>query len=845
MKRAIALFLNQVHGYFQASILRIVREFAQGADLDLFVLAGLSLRGDPSSARVNNPALDLVASPRIAGILLAGTIIEVEERESIANFLRELGKPVFSISNRMPGLPCVLSDSRTGIIGAVEHLARDHGRKRIAYLGGPDWSYESDDRLQAYREGLRSIGVEPDPSLEFAGTFVHQSGRNLAEARARGDVPPFDALISANDAMAIGFQAAGEALGIDVPRDVALCGFDDDPEALVLPKPLSTVRQPFARLYRVAGEALLRQMAGGPPSIENIYVPTEFVVRESCGCAVSRIIPAAEGRGLTMKGLKPATEGRAAERGGFSVEVSPERPLAYGNDAARLLGALMAEARGEAVAGSFRAEVEFVLETRKLAGIDLADLPSTLAGLLQAATAKEPDSGWLERARIPLLEGNLMMAKAIGDQHIRDIRYLRDAISLVNTFSQDIGKARNEEPGTPTDRGTPLLARAIADKLDRVLPEARIGYCALSLFPEGGSGTAPEESVLYYSIGARNEGRGLPLPFRTADILPDSALPRGSEHFSCIALPLVDSDLIFGFLFFRDEGLGQDYSLPEIFRSQVSNALGRARIAAELFEKETRERVETEKLAAMGTLVAGVAHEINTPIGVCVTAASHVSALVARLRESHRGGGLTRGELADFLGDASETASILSANLDRAAALVSSFKKVAVDASSEERRFFRLKEYMGDILAALSPRLKRTRLRFEIDCPEDLEIDSYPGAFSQVFTNLIVNSISHGYAEPAEGVIRIETSLADGLLTWVYRDDGRGIPPEIAGKIFDPYFTTRRDSGGSGLGLYIVYNIVAGVFKGRISVGAAPGGGAQFTLTIPIGEGEYRYAGRL
>ena len=152
---------------------------------------------------------------------------------------------------------------------------------------------------------------------------------------------------------------------------------------------------------------------------------------------------------------------------------------------------------------------------------------------------------------------------------------------------------------------------------------------------------------------------------------------------------------------------------------------------------------------------------------------------------------------------------------------------------------------MGDILAALSLRLKRTRLRFEIACPEDLEIDSYPGAFSQVMTNLLVNSISHGYAELAEGLVSIDASLADGLLTWIYRDDGKGIPPEIMGRIFDPYFTTSRDSGGSGLGLYIVYNIVAGVFKGRISVGAAPGGGAQFTLTIPIGEGEYRYAGRL
>lgn len=284
--------------------------------------------------------------------------------------------------------------------------------------------------------------------------------------------------------------------------------------------------------------------------------------------------------------------------------------------------------------------------------------------------------------------------------------------------------------------------------------------------------------------------------------------------------------------------------MHEIFRSQISNALGRARIIAELFERETRERVEAEKFATMGKLVAGIAHEINTPIGVCVTAASHSGSRAAKMRKSFEADSLTRSELEAFLDDGAQTADILASNLDRAASLVSSFKRIAVDSSSEERRFFRLKDYMNDILATLSPRLKRTALRFEIVCPEDLEIDSYPGAFSQVFTNLVLNSIAHGYDEPIEGSIRIDAELKGGMLTWAYRDDGRGIPDENIRKVFDPFFTTGSESGGSGLGLYIVYNIVTGVFKGRIAAGRAPGGGAQFTVTMPVGEREYRYAGK-
>ncbi len=829
-RKAIALFLNQVHGYFQASILRIVRKFAEGADLDLFVLAGLSLRRNASSRRIRNPALDLVASRRVAGILLAGTIIEVDEREPISEFLLDLGKPAFSISNRLPGLPCVLSDSRTGIIGAVEHLVQVHGRKRVAFLGGPEWSYESTDRLEAFREGLRGLGLEPDPSLEFPGDFIHQSGRALAEARARGSVPPFDGLIAANDAMAVGFQAAGEALGLDVPREVALCGFDDDPEALVLSKPLSTIRQPFVRLYQVAGEALLAQMAGGPPPTENIYVPTEFVVRESCGCTVSRVIPS--------KGWHRAA---TVDLGG---EASSERPSADGIDAGRLLSALEAEARGRAGPGSFRREVEAVLKTLMSAEMDPADLPSALSGMFSTIAASEGSSEWIARGRALLLEGELLMARAIEDGHIRDIRYLRSALALINTFSQEIGKVRIEERGRLAEPGAPLLAREIAETLDRTLPEARIGHCVMSLFPEGGSEESPEESLLCYSLGARRASGAVPLSFPTSDILPDSALPPVTGHFSCIVLPLVDSDLVFGFIFFHDAGSGQDYSMHEIFRSQISNALGRARIIAELFERETRERVEAEKFATMGKLVAGIAHEINTPIGVCVTAASHSGSRAAKMRKSFEADSLTRSELEAFLDDGAQTADILASNLDRAASLVSSFKRIAVDSSSEERRFFRLKDYMNDILATLSPRLKRTALRFEIVCPEDLEIDSYPGAFSQVFTNLVLNSIAHGYDEPIEGSIRIDAELKGGMLTWAYRDDGRGIPDENIRKVFDPFFTTGSESGGSGLGLYIVYNIVTGVFKGRIAAGRAPGGGAQFTVTMPVGEREYRYAGK-
>jgi DNA-binding LacI/PurR family transcriptional regulator/signal transduction histidine kinase len=819
-QRAIALFLYQVHGYFRAAMIRGMKDFAARAGIDLFVLAGISKPG--ASPKDLDPGLRLASSDRLDGIILGGTRIATEDRDSVAAFLLGLGKPVISVSNSLPGIPCAHADNRAGIAKAVEHLALTHGKERIAFLGGPAWSLESRPRYEAYAAALEGLGRPLEPELVFPGDFLARSGEALAQARAHGTVAAFDALVCANDCMAAAFEAECEELGLRVPGDVALCGFNDDPDALRVGRPLTTARQPIAGLCEAAGSAILRNLDEGIPIPEDIEIPTDFIVRESCGCSLDR----------------PA---------GLEVETarSAERPLAREADA--LVEALKAEADGLSAPGSFDSRVAEALARHRRSKADIYDLRHSMSLSFASSAGGSGSPEWAGKARALLAEGRLVMGRAIDRIMVRDILYLEKALGLLNEFAQGIGRPRDWSLG---DAQVPRPARAIAETLDRVLAEARIGYCALSLFGGKGLAASPPESILVYARGSRAAAGGAERPaavhmrFSTADILPDEALPDSEGPVFCMALPLVDSGLVFGFIFFRDDIESLDFLIQEIFRAQIANALGRARVEDELLEKEMRQRVETEKLEAMGTLIAGIAHEINTPLGVCITAASASQMRAAELRRSFADGKLTRSELESYLADSEQTASILWTNVDRAASLVSSFKKIAVDSSSEDRRFFNLGEYTWDVIAALGPALKRTSIRFTVDCPAGLEIDSYPGAYSQVLTNLIQNSVKHGFGEAPGGSIAIRAALQDRTLTIVYSDDGKGIPDEIVGRVFDPYFTTSRDTGGSGLGLYIAHNIVAGVFKGRISAGKAEGGGAKFTISAPIEKGECRYARR-
>ena len=256
--------------------------------------------------------------------------------------------------------------------------------------------------------------------------------------------------------------------------------------------------------------------------------------------------------------------------------------------------------------------------------------------------------------------------------------------------------------------------------------------------------------------------------------------------------------------------------------------------AMETLKLAQGELVRSEKLASLGNLVGGIAHELNTPIGNGVMAVSTLHDQVRNFRRE-MASGLRRSTLESFVDRVERGSEIAVRNLQRANELIASFKQVAVDQTSIQRRQFMLSEVVDEILLTLQPTLKRTPYNVVCEIPGNLAMDSYPGPLGQVLTNLLTNALSHGFDGREHGRIEITAErLGDGQVSLQVGDDGAGIPSELIGRIFDPFVTSKLGRGGSGLGLHIVWNTVTAVLGGSIAVDSMPGQGTRFSITLPL-----------
>jgi signal transduction histidine kinase len=285
-----------------------------------------------------------------------------------------------------------------------------------------------------------------------------------------------------------------------------------------------------------------------------------------------------------------------------------------------------------------------------------------------------------------------------------------------------------------------------------------------------------------------------------------------------------------------DARYGLEHSLAELEQQKKSVLAAQndlATVLATLKQAQTN-LITSEKMASLGSLVAGIAHELNTPIGNSLLTATALADMVSEFERNYEAGGVKRSALEAHLADTRMACGIMANSLRRAADLITSFKQVAVDQTSDKRRGFDLCEVMKDTLATFAAQLRRANCEARVDAPPSLAMDSYPGSLGQVLSNLLNNALLHAFEGRNSGNIVITAREAEGdSVLIVFSDDGVGMPPKVLHQVFDPFFTTKMGQGGSGLGMNIVYNIVTNMLGGSIDVMSSPEHGTSITIKVP------------
>jgi PAS domain S-box-containing protein len=281
---------------------------------------------------------------------------------------------------------------------------------------------------------------------------------------------------------------------------------------------------------------------------------------------------------------------------------------------------------------------------------------------------------------------------------------------------------------------------------------------------------------------------------------------------------------------------GLEHSLHELARQKANVETAHSDLSSVLatLKQAQTNLITSEKMASLGSLVAGVAHELNTPIGNSLLTATALDDMVTAFEKKYTDGGIKRSALEAHMADTKLACTIRNNSLRRAADLITSFKQVAVDQTSDKRRRFELSEVLHDTLATFSAQLRRVNCETRVDCPPALMLDSYPGSVGQVLSNLINNALMHAFEGRSSGRLTIiARDMPDDQVLLIFSDDGVGMPPKILHQVFDPFFTTKMGQGGSGLGMNIVYNIVTGMLGGSIDIESSTEHGTSVTIRLP------------
>jgi DNA-binding LacI/PurR family transcriptional regulator/signal transduction histidine kinase len=857
--RTVGVLVDWLESEYQSAVVGGVIGAAREHGVNVVSFVGGVLGLPSRHGRQRNAVYDLAASDGIDGlVVMAGTLGNHGGLAELAAYLDRFRPiPMVSIAATMPGTTGILIDGEHALRDGIRHLVEHHQYRRIAFLGGPASNLEAQARLRTYGEMLATYSLRPPESFVAVGDFQYESGVEAIRVLVDERAVEFDAIVVANDQMSLGVVDALRARGKRVPRDVAIIGFDDIPEARYSAPPLTTIRQPLGAQGRLSVEVLLRHWRGEPVD-DVLTLPTELVLRQSCGChsdvrranATSHLPPP-----LTRPGTSPGVEETLRDRRTRIIEGlrHPVEGLLAGVEgdwSETILDALITELQGES-AGSFTDQVNRLLE-RSMASSGTGN-------------AWQPALSALRRELIPCLASDPLMRSRAEDL-LQEARVLvADAMEHTQAQRRLAGERRGRILAEAAEEISASLDLAsLTDVLNACLPRIGIPSAHIVLYePSGAAGSEATDRratrrrlVFSHERGRARAPRSVGRVVAARALVPAGVLPTDRQH-ALLVEPLFFKDDALGYVVFE---LGPfDGLIYETLREQISGVLKvallieelvatgaeRATLLADLqvraaeleatyqaLQDNQRRLLSAEKMASLGRITANIAHEMNTPLAAVRTALIEIEKRAVEYAASVGDPEVTHEDHIQIATEMRASLQLARSAADRAAGFVRGIKTQTRDLSVQEKVRFDPAPVIEEALLLLSYDLRQSGCRLQFRPPERrMELFGSPGILSQVVTNLVTNALD---AMPVGGSIALILSECDGAARLVVQDTGTGIPADLRDKVFEPMFTTKPFGQGTGLGLSIVRDLVTGQLGGSVALESEVGVGTTFTMTFPL-----------
>lgn len=782
----ICVFAPEIHDPVSHDFLKGINSglIKHNAKIDIVSAGGLfSISGEENR---NTYLYELILkSKKYDGLIIfAGSLTNFTTVSKAKEFLDFIPKelPSVCLSLEIPGFDFLVVNNYTPIKQMVEHFIREHNKKRFCFIKGPEKHKEAEDRLQGFLDGLLENNIKLNESFIFNGNYSPYSGSEAVKSLLKNNETLPDAIICADDDTALGVYAEFNKNNIDITKEnIAISGFDNMDFTRGMEPELTTVDQSLFLQGQAALDMLINKINN--KTVEMYSFIPHNIYRASCGCINIT-------NEFGMPDLDSIYDSQIPELNEHKSELK------------KLFFNFITNSNLD-IENKISWYVDLYLDN-EYSLVVLSDIITTLTTGV---------SNKLNKQQLNLL---LLISQKINNKIIvsgnnlrtKDKRIYHDTSSELARVIIEIAKCLN------------------FDELNRAINRD------------------------YYFIGIKSIMLSFPntkndklKSISNKKFIKDKHINMNRKNYYALYHPIYSKfEKGYGLLEVDAHG----FEIAEVITYQISRAIHIIELFTELDLKieelqnsynklkETKDLlIESEQLAKLGGLVASFTHELNNPIGIGVTAVTHLDELVKDLKKRFQDNLLTKSELTNHIENTDNVVKIINNNLTKATLLIKGFKQIAVDQSSEAVRKFELGSYINEVIHSLSPMLKKTEHTINVEIASEILIQSYPGVFSQIITNLIQNSLMHGFENITNGIINISIIYNNNNLVITYSDNGCGADTDTLDNMFESYFSTKIDKGGSGLGMAIIKKLITERLSGNITCSSSPGKGITFKITLP------------